>query len=130
MSHPDEELVRRAYAAFAEGDLDTLDELLADEVVFHQAGDNPMAGEYRGKQEVLAWLSELAVRSGGTFRLEVHDVIANDDHVVVLGRPYGRRGAHQLDGAPVAHVFHAEDGSISEYWGLHYDQPGLDQFWS
>jgi len=37
MAHPNEDLVRRGYDAFARGDMDTLRELFDPGIVWHQA---------------------------------------------------------------------------------------------
>jgi ketosteroid isomerase-like protein len=50
MAHPNEELVRRGYQAFATGDVATLNELFADDIVWHAPGRNQLAGTYRGKE--------------------------------------------------------------------------------
>ena len=41
--HPNVELARRGYEAFAKGDLATLTELLADDVVWHVQGGGPLS---------------------------------------------------------------------------------------
>lgn len=49
------------------------------------------------------------------FRLEVHDVLANDDHAVALVTAFSSRGGESLEdrAAPVVHV---KGGKISEFW--------------
>lgn len=44
MGHPNEELVRSGYDAFAKGDIDTLRVLFDPEVVWHQPGRSVLAG--------------------------------------------------------------------------------------
>ena len=50
--HSNVELTRRGYEAFAKGDLATLTELLADDVVWHVQGVGPLNGNYHGRDEV------------------------------------------------------------------------------
>ena len=44
MAHPNEELVRKGYDAFAKGDMDTLRELFDPEIVWHFPGRSQLAG--------------------------------------------------------------------------------------
>ena len=50
----DIELVRTGYSAFVAGDKEWLNEHLHVNVVWHAAGKGSRAGEYRGREEVLA----------------------------------------------------------------------------
>jgi hypothetical protein len=53
--------------------------------VWHAAGRNPLAGDHRGTDEVLGYFGRTLELTGGTFRVELHDVVANvDDHAVGL----------------------------------------------
>jgi uncharacterized protein len=45
MAHPNEELVRRDYDAFAKGDMDTVRELFDPELVWRFPGRSPLAGD-------------------------------------------------------------------------------------
>jgi uncharacterized protein len=53
MAHPNEELYRTGFEAFQKGDMDTLKNHLADDIVWHVAGRDPFAGDYKGMGEVL-----------------------------------------------------------------------------
>ena len=46
LAHPNEDLVRRGYEAFATGDMATLNEFFADDVVWHAPGRNELAGTF------------------------------------------------------------------------------------
>ncbi len=127
MAHPNEDLLRRGYNAFAQGDIDALNELFADDIVWHSPGDNPLAGDLHGKQEVFglfARLNELA----DSFEQELHDVIANDEHGVGLVSVRATRGERTLEQNAV-HVWHMSDGQATEYWLHAYDQTEVDAFW-
>src|SRR5438094_936729 len=85
MAHPNEALLRKGYAAFASYDLDTIRALFADDIVWHVLGGrNQLSGTIKGKDEVFGWFAKLLTLSDGTFNIDVHDVIANDDHAVVI----------------------------------------------
>lgn len=94
MAHPNEDLVREAFAAFGRGDLDALrNQYLEADVRFHVPGRSPVAGDHEGVDQVLALFGKFFELSGGTLRLETHDVVANDEHAVALFVTRGERAA-------------------------------------
>ncbi len=90
--HPNQELLRRGYAAYGAGDLDTVNALFADDIVWHVAGQSPIAGDYTGKEQVFGFFGKLQELSDGTSKIEVHDVLANDTHGVALVVESATRG--------------------------------------
>ena len=82
MAHPNEELVRRGYDAFAKGDMDTLRELFDPGIVWHFPGRSPLAGDHRGVDAVLGFFGRTMELTAGTFRAELHDVVGDDRHAV------------------------------------------------
>jgi ketosteroid isomerase-like protein len=130
MAHPNEERARKAFDAYISGDLDAVGDTLADDIVWHVSGRSPLAGDYRGKEEVFGFLAQIVQQTGGTFRLEVHDILANDEHVVALTRTTAERGGKRLDvrGAQVLHV--DAEGRATESWFHPDDAYAADEFWS
>jgi len=61
--------------------------------------------------------------------VELHDVLADDDHTVALLRCTAQRDGKTLD-MNYARVFHISGGKITEAWELWTDQGVLDEFWS
>ena len=99
MAHENEELLRKGYAAFASYDLDTIRALFADDIVWHVLGGrNQLSGTIKGKDEVFGWFAKLLTLSDGTFNIDVHDVIANDDHAVVISHDTAQRGDKRFQG--------------------------------
>ena len=47
-AHPHAQRIRDAYAALLLGDLGPLDDLLAEDVAWHEAGRNELSGVHRG----------------------------------------------------------------------------------
>ncbi len=126
--HPNVELSRRGYDAFAKGDMATLSELIADDVVWHVQG-GPLSGTYRSREEVFGFFGRLAEETAGTFRLDVHDVLANDEHSVALCVLSASRGTKSIE-VPVANVAHVRDGKITEFWGATTDPQAMIDFWA
>jgi hypothetical protein len=129
MPHPNAVLLRDVYAAAAEGDVERLRALIHPDVVWHVPGRNVLAGEYKGVDEVLGLLGQLAALTDGTFRAELHDVVAGDDHVVGLHAEHGQRAGRSLQ-ARLALIGHVRDGRLAEVWEGHLDAEAFDSFWS
>ena len=93
--HPNVTLIRDGYAAFAKGDLAALSDLFAEDLVWHVPGQSQLAGDYRGQEAVFAYFGKLMEVTEGSFRIDVHAVLADDDHGVALTvlRPAGAAGA-------------------------------------
>ena len=129
--HPNVDRLRRGYAAFAGGDLDTLrNEIFAEDVVFHVTGNNPLAGDYKGIDEVFGFFGRLVQETGGTLKIELHDALANDEHAVGLVRISGERNGKSL-AQNVVHVYHANpDGKVTEQWSFPENSAAVDEFWS
>ncbi|HEX9377525.1 MAG TPA: nuclear transport factor 2 family protein [Actinomycetota bacterium] len=128
MAHPNEELVRNGYGAFLAGDFAALNDLFDDDIVWHSPGRNQLAGDLRGKDEVFTQFAKVFELTGGTFQLEIHDILANDDHAVVLTRATGDIGDRHLDDNSVQ-VFHISNGKVTEQWLHPGDQYANDEFW-
>jgi ketosteroid isomerase-like protein len=128
MTHPNEELVRRAYGAQASGDLEAYIGLLTEDFVLRIPGRSRVAGEYRGRSEMRRHFREIAAFSGGTFRTEVHDVLASDDHIIALIDAWAERDGRVVE-LPRVHVWHARDGALSELWLHPADQYAFDDYW-
>lgn len=53
--HPNEAILRREYEARARGDLNSLEEVFREDVVWHVPGHSAIAGTYRGRDEVMEY---------------------------------------------------------------------------
>jgi uncharacterized protein len=122
-------LIRRAYEAFSRGDLQGALASFAEDILWHVPGRGPLSRDYRGRAEVLAFFAHFMELSGGTFRLEVDEVLAKGDRVVVLCTESALRGGRRWS-SPQVHVWTVKDGQatvFSEYPG---DQQAEDEFWA
>lgn len=130
MEHPNATLIRKAYDALANKDVETLVAISHPDVVWHIPGRNPIAGDYHGRDTVLQFMGWVSNLTEGTLAFDLHDVIANDRHTVALHRGLG----HRPDGRPnhdqICMVFHVEEGQIREAWYHAFDQYAVDVFWS
>ena len=123
------EAMRKGYAAFSRGDMDTLrNELFSSDIVWHQGGRNQTSGEYKGVDSVLGLFGKLAELTDGTFRVELHDVLASDEHVVALATTRGQRGGKTIQHGQYSHVCHFRDGKLTEAWIVNVDPYEIDEF--
>jgi uncharacterized protein len=130
MAHPNEELMRRGYEAFSKGDLETALNIFAEDIDWHvPGGDSPLAGDYKGLEQVKGFLLRVFELSEGTFTLKVHDVLANDHHAAVIVNVTARRGEKSLV-SKQCHVWHIKDSKATEFWGLDTDPFDTDNFWT
>jgi ketosteroid isomerase-like protein len=129
MTHPNEALTREALAAFQRGDMDAIQAYLAPNIVWHVPGRGQLAGDFTGVGEVLGFFGKTMELSNGTFRLEVHDVLANDEHAAVLSTITAEREGRSLHSNGVQ-ILHIQDGRAVESWLHPDDQYAVDEFWA
>ena len=113
--HPNVALVREGQQAFESGDMSWFDEHTADDVVWHVGGNNKMSGTYTGKQKVMELFGGMG---GGTITADTHDILANDDHAVVLGTARGTTPDGESFEYKYVNIFHIKDGKTLEAWGM------------
>jgi uncharacterized protein len=129
MAHPNEELLRRGFDAFATGDVDTLRQLFDQDAVWHVPGRSPLSGDHRGLDAILGFLARTMELTGGTFRADVHDVVADDEHAVAIYVTRGEREGRTLESRDVL-VSHVRNGKLAEAWLLSADLYAVDEFFS
>jgi ketosteroid isomerase-like protein len=123
------ELVRRLIEAFTRGDLATIEAGLSVDIQWHDSGRSRVMGDKNGKKEVLQHLVRLDELSNGTFAIDVHSVVGDDEHVVGLLAMRGERDGRTLRDKLVT-VWHVRNGQVSDFWSTPLDQYAADEFWS
>ena len=94
MAHPSEDLLREGFAALERGDMDALrNQFFAADVRWHAPGRSLISGDYEGIEQVLQYFARVVELTSGTFSLELHDVLANDEHAAALITVRGERAA-------------------------------------
>jgi ketosteroid isomerase-like protein len=125
--HPNEELLRKGYAAFDSYDLDTIQALFADDIVWTVPGRNQLAGVYKGKDQVFEFFAKLLTVTEGTFKIELHDVLANDDHTIAITTTRAQAAGKSFEGRGAA-IYHVAEGKVAEAWFLPLDAYAEDEF--
>jgi ketosteroid isomerase-like protein len=133
-AHPNARLVEAFYVAqrrFYAGE-DNADELrgfLAEDIAWHVPGRSPIAGDYRGMDQVLAYFADRRARAKATFRIQPHGMLADDERVVHFARGHAERAGKTWEWETVG-VFRLAGGRIAECWLLPFDQYAFDEIWA
>jgi ketosteroid isomerase-like protein len=103
---------RRAYEAFARGDMDGDVADMAPDIEWHQAEGLPHGGFYRGLDEVRRAIFEpLGEEWWDEFAADPEEFLDADGEIVVLGRYRGRaKGTGKRLDVPFVHVWSFRDG--------------------
>jgi ketosteroid isomerase-like protein len=128
MAHPNADLVRKGFAAFAAGDMATMDQLFADDAKWHATGRSPLAGDFDGKEAIFGSFARIPQETD-SFHQDVHAVLADDEHAMALVDVTLERGGKTFE-AQQALVFHVSDGKVTEAWVMSTDPYAFDAFWS
>ena len=120
--------IKEGYRCFTEGDYEGFAREFANNAVWHVRGDTPLAGDKVGRDGIREFLRTLAEDTDESFMIEVHDVLANDMHTVVLAHTTVHRGDETYT-ADEVHVFCTKEGEITEAWGFTSDPEGRGKFW-
>jgi ketosteroid isomerase-like protein len=116
-----ERAIRDLYDARARRDWGAVGSLLADEVGYHEPGEEDHSGDFRGRDEVVALLRRLVDVTEDTFQLEPEGAFLNlDQHSAVVVRWWAEREGRRSEGRELA-VYRVEDGRIAEVW--FYNEP-------
>ncbi len=121
-----EDVLRAVYEAYAAMDIAALDAAVPEDGVWHVSGHHPLSGDYRGKAATWGYLGKVAEVSGGKGGCVVHSITTDDQgHGVVLLTGTIRDYVRQ-----VIHIWHVENGRITEFWDAYLDASAEDAFWN
>ena len=123
--HPNAQLGRRLLDAFAGSGPEALLDATTGDVVWHSPGMNRFAGRFDGHDAIAARFDRLR-EAGISSRFEIHDVVANDRHVVALIHLHVENAQGARYDQPQVQVMHVRDGRIAELWSMNQDQAVLD----
>jgi len=129
MGHANEQLLRDAYGLFGKGDVAGFLALCTDDITFTVPGNNVMTGEYDGPGFAGDFMQRFMAHTQGAFREDIIDLVANDEHGVLL---LEHRVEH--DGQAVEyrtnHVVTLRDGKIASWREWPGDMKEFDRAWT
>jgi YbgC/YbaW family acyl-CoA thioester hydrolase len=124
-----EEFLTRQRNMYAGGDLEAVEELLAEDVVWHVPGTSPIAGDYRGREAVAGYFRHRRQLAAGEIRIVKQGDAHHADALVQLAD-----GRAWLGGRDVvwrtAGVYRVANGKVAEAWLVPLDQAHFDRVWA
>jgi uncharacterized protein len=113
MVHGNESRLRELYGMFARGDLAGFLDGCTEDVAFAVPG-YAWGGGTHTRDEFVPWIEATIARTGGTFREDIIEVVANDEHgVLLLVHHFDRDGQHYE--YQTAHLVAFRDGKIARW---------------
>ena len=129
VAHRNAELARKGYAAFNDQDVETVTKLINNDAVWHVGGKSQITGDYKGKSEILEFFMRFGQLTEGTYKADIHDVLANEEHTIVLGTETATRNGKQHKARFVDVIHPDSDGNVKEFWRFFEDQAKVDAFY-
>jgi uncharacterized protein len=129
MANANEDIVKAGYDAFGQGDMDALKGMMSADIVHNAPGNNQIAGEYKGVDDVLGYYAKMFDLTGGNMSTDMKSATAQgDDHVIAVHRFKGGRDDKTVD-LDETLDFTIKDGKIVRIDESNDDQALLDDFW-
>jgi ketosteroid isomerase-like protein len=129
MKHPNALLLEKLYSDFAKNDLAAFLGACPDQITFQIPGKSKLGGKYDKKTFVSDFVPKLMELSGGSFKLEVHDILASDRHAVALGSDSITRNGKTTELRTV-HVWRFENGKPVAFYEYPRDLYQFDLIWT
>jgi ketosteroid isomerase-like protein len=123
--HPNAALVRKMAESFNSGDVQGMADMVADDIEWHEIGRaEPIIGK-----DALAARFGMGSDTPPPYEItaETHDVIANDDHTIMLGKAHATKDGRTFD-YKVAEIYHMKDGKITARWAFSDDTAAINDF--
>lgn len=123
--------VGEAVAAFGRGDIPALaSTYFQPDIVWHVAGRSPIAGSYKGQEEVFGFFHTAIETTNGTFKVVPHAVLGDAEHGVLLAETTAARPDGRTLEVAECLVIHMTEGKFAEVWHSQYDTDAWDAFWA
>ena len=115
---------------YTDGDVEGVRSVLSPDIAWHVPGTSPIAGSYRGLDEVVEYMLARRALANGTFVMHRLDVLTGSgDTVAVL-----TDGTATIHGAErrwsTVGLYRIDDRRVAECWLLPLDQAEFDDIWS
>ena len=125
-AHPNAQRLRNAYDGFLWGDLGPLDDLLAEDVEWHETGRNQLTRGVPRPQRGPRAARRAGQLTEGSLRLDLRTVLADDTDGVAVMRTSARRGHRSFEDVLETHVYRFRDGRVTEWRQAFDDQYAVD----
>jgi len=129
MSESNAVIIRKAYEAFARGNIPAVFAAFDTGIIWHIPGHGPLSGDYVGHDQIRSFFQRTMELSGGAFGIDVHNVLAEGDLVVALVTVNAKRNGISAS-FPEVHVWRMKNGKALEFREYQGDEQREDRFWS
>jgi ketosteroid isomerase-like protein len=129
MKNANVELLQKLYADFAKGDLPSVLAVCADKMTFQVPGKSPLAGKYDKTTFATQFVTKLMEFSGGSLKIEIHDILGSERHAVVLCSDHLMRRGQPVE-YRTAHVWRFEEGKPVAWYEYPRDLYQYDSIWT
>ncbi len=126
--HPYAKLMKNAWDAVARGDREGLAQTCAPDYCWHDVGQGPRAGDYRGIGAAIDYLASVG-EDVEDLSFEMLDVMVGEHSVAVHFRLSGERKGKQLDMGYLM-LSRVADDRLQETWSIPFDPQVVARFWS
>jgi ketosteroid isomerase-like protein len=116
-------------AMYAGGDLGALEDMLADDIVWHVPGTSPIAGDHTGRQGVLDYFRRRRELAGGEITITARGALSDDEVLVQLADGEATINGEHHSWRTVG-VYRVEGERIKEAWLVPFDLDAFDRAWA
>jgi hypothetical protein len=124
-----EELLRDHGEKLSQGDLEGAISMYKEDAVLHYPGQGPLAGDYRGRDEIKGFFTKVGERTGGTFSASYEALFSDQNHAAALASLSAEREGERHEWRAME-LLRIEDGKITHHQIFEDDQYALDRWWS
>jgi ketosteroid isomerase-like protein len=129
MGESNSAIIRKAYEDFAHGNIPSVFAAFDAGITWHVPGHSPLSGDYIGHDQIGGFFQRTMELSGGSFSIDVHNVLAENDLVVVLVTVNAERNGLSASFLEI-HVWRMKNGKATEFREYQGDEQREDRFWS
>jgi acyl-CoA thioesterase FadM/ketosteroid isomerase-like protein len=121
--------LERQREMYAGGGVERVRELLADDIVWHVPGTSPIAGDYRGRDAVVAYFLRRRALAGGAITITQRGEMHDEEVLVQLADGRASLGGRDVEWRTTG-VYRVAGGKIAEAWLVPLDGARFDRAWA
>jgi ketosteroid isomerase-like protein len=129
MKHAHVSLLEKIYSEISKNNWAAVLDACPDQITFQVPGKSKLAGKYTKNNLIAEFVVKLQELSGGTFQIEVHDILASDRHATVLATDRLTRHSKTIELRTV-HVWRFENGQPVAWYEYPRDLYQFDATWA
>lgn len=123
-----EAIIAKLYEALANQNYQDYLDLMADDVVYHAAGNCPVSGIHKGKESLIKIGQLTFQKTNGTHKVKLKQIIANNAYVAVIDTWTAKRNEKEIQMDNLL-IYKIESGKIKEIREYLEDENLHDEFW-